>query len=260
MFKDLNCSDLGPDDYADIKQIFVASFVVAPDTNPLQPFIDKMDRVLLMYDGGKPAAFMFFSFKSVNGMRLLNPGLSGKMPQTKNALKILASYIVVRYFLLNPLWLTQNCGAIVIANNSRSYQTLADAGIPIYPNIYEPEKSLDNIELYREALKVMKLEGVTDRCLLPNSLTKAGFGMKKRDVSYDKLNKKGQIFMDYIDRDPENGLVALAIGRPLFDAPPYYIKLAAKTLRKRLLETGPQWVNPLSHSISNSIYGLFASH
>lgn len=234
MFKDLKCSELGSDTYAEMNQIFLSSFDVDPKSDLLRHFVHKMDRVLLMYEAGEPVAFMFFSFKSINGMRLLNPGLTGKKGSTKNVLKILGSYIVVKYFLLNPLWLTQRCGAIIVANNPRSYLTLADAGIPIYPDIYRPEMTLGDNSLYREALEVMKLEGVNEKGLLPNSLTRIGLGMKAKEVNYDLMNEQGRLYMDYVERDPENALVALAIGRPLFAAPPYYLKLAAKTLKRKL--------------------------
>lgn len=252
MFKDSKCSELSASEYADLNQIFSASFEVDEGSDLLRQFVNKMDRVVMMYEAGVPAAFMFFSFKSIDGMRLLNPGLAAKNTKTKNTLKILGSYVVVKYFLLNPVWLTKRCGAIIIANNTRSYQTLADAGIPIYPNIHHPEQGVVDPDLYRKALSAMNLNGVTDKGLLPNSLSKIGLGMKAKELDYELMNANGRVYMDYIERDPENALVAVAIGRPLFDAPPYYIKLAAKTITKKLAPRSTFITGPISSLLPNN--------
>lgn len=246
MFKDLKCSELASCEYADINKIFLTSFEVDERTNSLRQFVNKMDRVVVMYKAAEPVAFMFFSFKSINGMRLINPGLTGKIPQTKNAIKTLGSYVLVSYFLMNPIWLTQRCGAIIIANNPRSYQSLVDTGAPVYPNIYNPEKGHKNSQMYREAIQVMNLEGVTAKGLYPNSMKKIGIGMKQSQVNYKSLTNKGQIYMEYVEHDAENALVALLIGRPLFDAPPYYIKLASKAIKSRLVTRKSTFTKPMA--------------
>ena len=229
MIKDKFCRDLTISDMADLKELFMASFNSSDAQPALNHYTSSIEKVLVMYESRKPAAFLFYQLKKVAGANVLHLSLSGKNTNKSGAQKKMGSYLFYRY-VLNPFSALKLNAFVTVSNNPRSYFNMRAIGDAVFPDVLASNKKFKYKELYGEVASELGLKEVDEKGILHFRMQKLGFQIREEQTCKNGLDRKGLAFMDYIDDDASHGVLVMVCVRPIVDVPLFYLSEARKMI------------------------------
>lgn len=244
MIKDKICNKMSKEEIADLREIFNAAFDTDNEISPLEHYLITVDKVLILYAEGKPAAFMFYQLRKIAGANVLHLSLSGKSTGSTGTQKKMGSYLFYKY-LFSPFNLARINVFTTVSNNPRSYFNMHAIGEHVFPDVLEPEKPFKYPELYQAIARNLGMESVDKSGILRNRMQKLGFSIRADQTQLEGLDGKGLAFMNYIDMDASHGVLVMVAMRPIVDVPKYYGSQLGKALRRQGLNLKEQLIRQL---------------